>query len=846
VPSSYVFPPYELDATQRRLLKAGQHVPIGARALDVLLVLLAARHRIVSKGELLDSAWAGLVVEENNLQVQVSTLRKVLGADAIATVPGIGYQFTRQLQAEPALEGVMNEASQAGAATRIEPNSGRALLGRQVDLQAVQALLDAQPLVTVTGPGGMGKTRLAQALAEQGAPDWGARVFWVNLAELGTAEDLLPALAQALGLPVDTRAGPAPLMEAITSLAATGPALLVLDNAESHIAAVASLVSALRRHAPGWRLLVTSQLPLKVAGEWVHRLGPLPCPPTGAGADEAQACAAVALFIEEMSATGSRPTLNEASLSKIGQLCRQLDGMPLAIKLAAARGAWMGVDALLDILGPRLYQLQTPDAQAPARHQTVQATLAWSHSLLSPQEQWVFRQLGVMRGSFSLPYVLDFLADGVGDRWTTLDLLSALVDRSLVSLLPADPPRYHLLESARQHALSQLAEHGELPQAQQRHAAHTLRWMQAAHQAYWHQDDARWLATHAADIEHIRSALSWSAAHDPAQGVALLGASACLFMQLGLAAEARDHGHGLGVIPWREELAAGDLSPESVQALGRFCVEMSRLYWGVSHPQMQQLARQGLALHQRASDPLGMYLALRCLVSSGPLADPQEAPVLLLREMQALEDPSWPPRVLAQGTYAQLAAAMASGRTDDALTLSATLLARSDDAGLSTLASAARCAMASVHLMLGEALAAMHTVQPLLEAAMGPSNGFIIHAHGVMAEAHLQHGDLPSARRSLEQLLQAALHRDGEWLSLYADLLACLALHEGRAEHAARLLGHAQRVDPHMRAALTGRPDRLQGVQEALASVLPAHQQQAWMTQGRGMSAAALKACLLP
>ncbi len=829
--TSLIFSPFELDTTARRLLRAGQPVPVGARALDLLQALIEQRHRVVSKTELLDRVWPGLVVEENNPQVQVSNLRKLLGTEVIATVPGVGYRFTRRLDEET--HPVRDPVGETHAPAPCTQGSGRTLLGREADITEVLALLQAHPLVTLTGPGGMGKTRLAQALRPLMAERLGPWVPWVSLAEAHDAPSLMNHLVQALALPIDGEPSPEALARQVHG---QGLRALVLDNAEGLAPAVATLVMALREQAPALTVLVTSQVPLKVPGEWVHRLAPLACPAPGSPLPEIEASAAVQLFVATMQATGARPLLSETTLGQVAHLCRQLEGMPLAIELAASRAAWMGVEALLGMLGERLHLLGRTDHQHPPRQHTVMATLDWSHSLLPPTAQRVYRQLGLLRGPFSLPLAVAFLADDTLPAWEVLDTLSQLVDRSLLMLCQSDPPRYRLLACTREHALAELTRHQGLEAAQQRLADTLTAWMNQAHQAYWAEPDGPWLARHRDDIEPLRMALDWASQHRPAQAIELLGASLCLFMLLGRAAEARQRAEAL--LPFVQ--AGGDVAPG---VLGRLCIELSRLYWGVSAPRQHALALEGLAHHRAAGDPRGTYLALRVVIGSGCQPPTDTAP--LLAEMQALEDPAWPPRVLVQRHFARQAWTQAAGQHEASLAEAQALQWMADDAGLALMAAAARCLQASAHLRLGQADAAQALAMHLLARAGDRPSVFDIHAHRVLAEVHLQHGDLAAARATLQALVAAAMGRDGEWLSLHADVLARLAVLEGRWSSAARLLGCAGRIDPALREAMTGRPDTLPALQGQVQAAMPASAWQGLLAQGARMDPAGVQACLV-
>ena len=414
--TTYRFDRIEVRPVKRQLLIDGQPTLLGARAFDVLLALIERRDRVVTKNELLDLVWPGLVVEENNLQVQVSTLRKLLGTHSIATIPGRGYRF-----ALPEVVGRVDSTPIAAgappASLDLPPAADSVLIGRDHDLDQLTTLLRQHRLVTVLGAAGVGKTALAQALAGA-AVGQSSIVAWVELAPL-TEPALVPgAIARALQLPLAGTDVETALIRAVKPL----DALLVLDNAEHLVEPLARLVPRLLASAPSLRLLVTSQAPLKLDGEWLFRLDPLSCPLDGATPDQALTHGAVALFVAQAEAAGCRFSLDDANVGTVIDICRRLDGVALAIKLAAARLPLLGLAGLQTGLAQSLKILGggTRDAVG-RRHETLRAAFDWSHALLAPPEQVVFRRLGVFVGGFTLEAARavcadERLDDTAGDR----------------------------------------------------------------------------------------------------------------------------------------------------------------------------------------------------------------------------------------------------------------------------------------------------------------------------------------------------------------------------------------------------------------------------------------------
>ena len=437
------FGDHALVPETRTLESGGQPVALGARAYDVLVALVDRRERVVTKAELLDLVWPDTVVEENNLQVQVSTLRKVLGAGAIATVPGRGYRFVLPVQ----------DAEGGPAASATSPKTGADdLIGRDPDLRALRAALgSAHPVVTLVGPGGVGKTVLARALADGGLPG-GRAVAWAGLADVTDAAQVAAALGSALGV---TMAGPDPV-KAILRGIAQRQYTVVVDNAEHLVESVATLLAALLDAAPGLRYLITSQVPLGLRHELVYRVEPLACPPVANSAASALRFGAVALFASRAAAADRRFALTDANAGVVADLCRQLDGMPLAIELAAARARELGVSVLRDALAQRFRMLTSRARDVPARQQSLRAALEWSHGLLDDDERALFRRLGVFANGFTLPLALAVAGSGEGD-WATTDRLATLAERSFAAVDGGDPPRYALPQTMRAYALEELS-----------------------------------------------------------------------------------------------------------------------------------------------------------------------------------------------------------------------------------------------------------------------------------------------------------------------------------------------------------------------------------------------------
>ena len=794
---SYRFDRYELRPAERLLYVQGDPAPLGSRAIDLLLALVERHGCLVTKHELMDIVWPGVVVEENNLQVQVSTLRKVLGARSIVTVPGRGYRFVEPVVVDtgepasppPTARTVDSVDALWAAATSDSPLSAlpalpTRILGRDRDLAALEDMAE-RPLITVVGPGGIGKTSVALAAAHAGQRRHRDGAVWVELASISDPALVVTVVAQALGLPAN---GEAPLASLLVGLKPLN-VLLVIDNAEHLLEPVAALVRAILEGAPDVRVLVTSQLALKVPGEQVFRLNALSVPEHGASTEEAMAHGAVALFVDQAYAADRRFALTDSNVAMVIALCHRLDGVALALKLAAARMPLLGLQGIWMRLDERFRLLASRNAQTllPARHQTLLAALEWSHELLGDAEKAVFRRLSVFSGGFSLALASAVTSDETLDEWAVIDLLGELVDRSLVAvdavLEGADAPRYRLLESTLAFAELKLAESDERQVREHRHAHAVAALMARSYEDYWALPDTTWLNTYGPEIDNVRKALEWAKAHDPAMAVGLVGSSSVLFLLLGLAPECRQH--CLALQAQAEALPAG-------LAVSRYWMERSRLHWGISNGLMHEFAVRAARQSREIGDQRGLYLALRCQAGSGVV--PQDEALGLLDEMARLEHTGWPVRLKLQRLLAEVGVLKAGDFMIEARLVCETLLIRAQAAGLDAVVSATLSDLATVSLALGDTDAAIRACRKLLSRGRQRRDNFVLHALAIVASASLIQGDTGQARGSLTDFVAASRSRDWEWLGLYSGLLALLAAVEGRHEAAARVLGHADQA----------------------------------------------------
>lgn len=517
---SYSIGDFQVRADERRLLRDGQAQALGARAFDLLLCLLQHRDRVVGKDELLASVWPGVVVEENNLTVQVSALRKLLGADAIATVAGRGYRFTMAVlplsapaanaSAPPAVAPALLPAP--GTPTNL-PAERSSFIGRQREIEALQRALAEHRLVTLTGIGGAGKTRLALHVGALELGRFPDGVFFVDLAPLADPELVPQTLAAACGLtPGDSALGTArSFTDRLVAALAPRRCLLLVDNCEHLLDASAELLDRLLAGCPHLVLLATSREALGVEGERLLQVPSLAVPDATA---PDQLTDAMHLFADRAAEVQAAFVLDALSTASVAEICRRLDGIPLAIEFAAARVAHLSVQQIAERLEDR-FRLLTGGRRRIQRQQTLAATLDWSHDLLGAHERTVFRRLAVFAGGFALDAAEAVCSDADLPRAAVLDWLGSLAAKSLLTVGAGDAgdTRYRLLETVRLYALDKLAAAGEVAALRSRHRDHHLDWLASVPQEQL-MFDLRAIDAVGREVDNLRGAAEWCVASD--------------------------------------------------------------------------------------------------------------------------------------------------------------------------------------------------------------------------------------------------------------------------------------------------------------------------------------------
>ncbi len=538
------FGPFRLVPTQRLLLEDDNPVRVGSRALDILTALVERPGELVGKDELMARVWRGTLVEEGNLKFQVGALRRALGDGRggrryIATSAGQGYRFVAPVSVAQAPAAAPLPAAPTRQNHHL-PQQLTRLIGRADAVARIVARLERHRMLSIVGPGGIGKTSVALAVAEASVNAYEHGVWFVDLAPLGDARLVPSAVAQVLGFDVRSDDPVPGLVGALRDRRL----LLVLDNCEHVIETAAALAAAILRGAAGVHILATAREPLRIEGEHGQRLPPLSSgfPSDHLGAAEALAFPAVELFVARAAERLGEFELTDENAPLVAEICRKLDGIPLAIELAAARVESFGVRGLATHLDDRFRLLTSGRRSGPPRHRTLRAALDWSYEVLSEPERAVLRRLGIFMGGFTLDAACAVAADPGLLKGDVIDAVAELAEKSLAVVEATETePRLRLLETTRAYALERLAESGEWGAVARRHAEYYRDLFERAEgeAAAWPAEE--WLADYAREIDNLRAALDWafSPDGDGSIGVALTAAAVPLWMRLSLMEECR-------------------------------------------------------------------------------------------------------------------------------------------------------------------------------------------------------------------------------------------------------------------------------------------------------------------
>ncbi|HWE61836.1 MAG TPA: tetratricopeptide repeat protein [Chloroflexota bacterium] len=693
------------------------------------------------------------------------------------------------------------------------PEPLSSFIGRRRELAAVRALLrpraeayspaaEAVPcrLVTLTGVGGCGKTRLALRVADELLEDYPDGVWLVDLSPLGEARLVGQAVARALGLGEDPAR---PVLDLLKTALRHRNMLLVLDNCEHLIGTCAELAVVLLEHCPALRILATSREALRVPGERLWPVPPLSVPEAGADLPAGRLLEAESarLFMDRARVQRPDLALGDETAAAVADICRRLDGLPLAIELAAARTRLLSVEQIAARLGQRLALLTGGPRTAAARQRTLRAALDWSYDLLSPEEQMLFRRLAVFAGGCTLE-AAEAVCRSDGDlHGDVLECLSSLMDKSLLRHQPApsteqsaangapSAPRFGLLETVREYGLAQLAADGETPMLQRRHAAYFLSAAEEAAQLLRGPEQRVWLARLADEHDNLRAALRWALE----SGEALLGLKMAgvlwQFWEIG--------GHVREGREWLERL----LAHESPVADVAFATARAAALNGAGalafdqgdFPRATALHEECLALRRAIDDRRGMAVSLNNLGNSASSQGDYSRALTCYGESLALKRQLGDTRGMSVTLSNMGVAAYEQGDYERAHLLYEEALALKWQLGDSFGIAIALNNLGELARERGDTLSAV----PLFEKALGlhrelrNTRGIAI-ALSNLGHVAREHGDAGRALALYAESLTLAYKGGDQWeVAFCLEGLAAAAYEQGQLQRAVRLWGSA-------------------------------------------------------
>jgi len=541
------FGPFQLHPARRILVRAGKPLRLGSRTLDLLIALVENGKDLISKEDLLKRVWPDTFIEEANLRVHVAALRKLLGDEGtgdqyIGTVAGRGYCFVAPVVRidEPTGDTVISAFP--APPVRHLPASITRVIGRADAIDLVSSQLACRRFVTIVGPGGIGKTTLALAVAGHLTNAYPDQTCFVELASLADPRLIPGALASLLGA---ATLGDQPIRSLVAHLEKK-TMLIVLDNCEHTLDAVAFLAESLLRGAPGIHLLATSRQPLRGEGEYLYHITPLTVPPGDStpSLSKALGFSAVELFAERAAASLDSFELSRNNVATVIEICRRLDGIPLAIELAAARVNLFGLEGLALRLNDCFAVLTNGRRTALPRHQTLRATLDWSFELLSGTEKSVLARLAVLVGEFTMDAAI-YLGSGSTKSAPAdlVDTITGLIEKSLVATdLSDNVVHYRLLNTTRAYALEKLGSSSEADAMAHRHATYFCSLARQAETDWETLPAAQWLSIFGRSIDDMRAAIDWafSGGGELTIGLDTIIATAPLWFQLSMMDEYRE------------------------------------------------------------------------------------------------------------------------------------------------------------------------------------------------------------------------------------------------------------------------------------------------------------------
>ncbi|HEY0430098.1 MAG TPA: tetratricopeptide repeat protein [Pyrinomonadaceae bacterium] len=616
----YRFGRFEINAREQILRSEGEIVALTPKVFETLLLLVENNGQIVSKDEIMQTVWADSFVEETNLTSNISRLRKFFqeesGEKFIETFPKRGYRFSADVKeiADNAeikltrrvkmhLRQIVEDADEVerdefalfltSVPNNLPPPRAR-LVGREKEIEEVLNLLQKNRFVTLTGVGGTGKTRLALEIARRALPDFADGVFFAELADIRQTELVISTIAQTLGL---KESGGKSLLETILDFLSEKQLLLVVDNFEQVLKA-APVLAELASNAAHLRILATSRALLRIDREKEFIVPPLGLPDLNNNAESLLHSESVNLFVERAQAIKPSLGLAVENVRIIAEICHRLEGLPLAIELAAVRIKILSLQAIQARLENRLKLLTGGMKNSPTRQQTMRGAITWSFDLLEAEEQVLFRRLAVFAGGFTVE-AAEAICEMPEPKTLSIDVLNgitSLVENSLLNQIeqPNGEFRFRLLEVVREYSLEQLEACGEAETMRENHAAFFLALAEEeADRKFSGADAALWLNQFDEEHENLRTALQWSIEKKPETALRLVGAAHMFWNIRGYLTEGRG---------WLEAaLKKGDHVEAAIRWKALLAIAQTARYQG-DNESARKFFEQSLAAAEKSGD----------------------------------------------------------------------------------------------------------------------------------------------------------------------------------------------------------------------------------------------------